>query len=146
MLRLVGEWSVSVRTRAAASDADDGSDAAADPPRGAWLTFDGDGQVYGTGGVNRFRGTWSIDADRLVLGPMASTRVAGPPAAMRQEAELLRLLGGPLELRSADGTVQAAADPVRERVVGAAAPVVELVAPSGERLQLTRVVADARDR
>src|SRR6478609_41022 len=27
------------------------------------LTFSGDGQVYGTGGVNRLRGTWSFAPD-----------------------------------------------------------------------------------
>jgi len=33
------------------------------------LTFEDDGQVFGTGGINRFRGTYTLDGDRLTFGP-----------------------------------------------------------------------------
>ncbi|GEA83559.1 MAG: META domain-containing protein [Cellulomonas sp.] len=143
MLQLVGEWHVSVRTPTTAADAST-PEPAAETERTASLTFDGDGQVFGTGGVNRLRGTWSVDGDELRFGPMASTLMAGPPAAMRQEAELLRLLAEPLELRAADGAALSAADPLLERTEeDSPAAVVELVAPAGDGLVLTRADAPA---
>ncbi|GEK17114.1 hypothetical protein CPE01_08470 [Cellulomonas persica] len=143
---------MSVRTHAVVPDASthdpagdgQGQGPRDEPARLASLTFDGDGQVFGTGGVNRLRGTWSIDGDRLAFGPIASTLMAGPPAAMRQEAELLRLLGEGLVLRTAGGSPHGVADPLLDRAAGTPAPVVELVAPTGERLVLTRVDAAAR--
>ena len=68
-----------------------------------FLTFDGDGQVYGDAGVNRVRGTWELQGTRLVLGPMVSTMMAGPPEAMNCEQRILRLLGDPLEVVAPDG-------------------------------------------
>ena len=124
-----------VRTLASAPDpAGDG-----DEPRTASLTFEGDGQVFGTGGVNRLRGTWSVDGDTLTFGPVVSTLMAGPPAAMHQESELLRLLQEPLELRAPDGTPVTALEPLAAPP-GAAGDVarVELGARTGERLALTR--------
>jgi heat shock protein HslJ len=68
-----------------------------------FLTFDGDGQVYGDAGVNRVRGTWELAGTRLVFGPMVSTMMAGPPEAMTCEQRILRLLGDPVELVAPDG-------------------------------------------
>lgn len=112
-----------------------------DADRAAELTFDGDGQVFGSGGVNRLRGTWSIEDDVLRFGPMVSTLMAGPPAAMRQEAELLRLLGGPLALRTPGGDAETTADPLRGPDDEASTPAaaVELVASDGDRLLLDRL-------
>lgn len=134
---------MAVRTHAGAPDTtthggEPGGDAH-EPARTPSLTFDGDGQVFGTSGVNRLRGTWSIDGDHLQFGPMASTLMAGPPEAMQREAAMLRLLGEELVLHSADGAPQVAAEPLQDRAPGKPAPVVELVAPSGDRLVLTRV-------
>ena len=42
---------------------------------------------------------------------MVSTLMAGPPTAMRNETELLRLLGGPLALRTPGGDAETATDP-----------------------------------
>lgn len=79
--------------------------------RPAFLTFDGDGQLYGMSGVNRVRGTYSIEGGRLVVGPVASTMMAGPDEPMRAEAALQALLGVPLALETADdGTVTLRAD------------------------------------
>lgn len=67
-----------------------------------FLTFDGDGQVYGLAGVNRVRGTWQLDGDRLTFGPVVSTLMAGPDEAMACEREVLELLDSALDVR-ADG-------------------------------------------
>ncbi|MEZ0449820.1 META domain-containing protein [Cellulomonas sp. ICMP 17802] len=68
-----------------------------------WLTFDGDGQVFGMAGVNRVRGTWVLDGDTLTFGPVVSTLMAGPPDAMACEQAVLRLLGGAVAVSTPDG-------------------------------------------
>lgn len=62
------------------------------------LTFDGDGQVYGTGGVNRLRGTWQEAEGTLTFGPVVTTLMAGIPEHMARERAVLDLLGGPVRL------------------------------------------------
>ena len=62
------------------------------------LTFEGDGQVYGYGGVNRLRSTYALDVDHLTLGPVVATRMAGPDAPTAAERALLAALVGPLRL------------------------------------------------
>ncbi|MBT0994562.1 META domain-containing protein [Cellulomonas sp. DKR-3] len=154
MLRLVGRWRVTVRSRGMLGGPDGGTDGPGevtpglpedDEDRTAELTFDGDGQVFGSGGVNRVRGTWSIEQDTLRFGPMVSTLMAGPATAMRQEAELLRLLRGPLGLRTPAGDAETTSDPLRGpdgAPEGAAVPTVELVAADGDRLVLERLADD----
>ncbi|MBD8060398.1 META domain-containing protein [Cellulomonas sp. JH27-2] len=93
MHSLVGTWSVT-----AVSGADIPQDAAHQP----WLTFDGDGQVYGMSGVNRVRGTFVVEGETVTFGPMASTMMAGPDDAMRVEAAVLATLAGPLDVDPAD--------------------------------------------
>ena len=149
MLRLMGRWRVTVRSRGTLAPPDEPEVAALpedDADRTAELTFDGDGQVFGFGGVNRVRGTWSIDDGTLRFGPMVSTLMAGPPTAMRNETELLRLLGGPLALRTPGGDAETATDPSRGPDDASVARVsaVELVAPDGDRLVLDRVPEEAR--
>ncbi|GCE76129.1 META domain-containing protein [Cellulomonas biazotea] len=65
-----------------------------------WLTFDGDGQVYGLAGVNRVRGTWQLAGEDLTFGPVVSTLMAGPDEAMACERQVLDLLSQPLRARS----------------------------------------------
>lgn len=62
------------------------------------LTFDGDGQVYGTGGVNRLRGTWRQEDGTLTFGPVVTTLMAGAPEHMERERAVLGLLAGPVTL------------------------------------------------
>lgn len=79
------------------------------------LTFSGDGQVYGTGGVNRLRGTWSFDRDAadapaptagtLTFGPMVTTLMAGTPEHMARERAVLDLLAHPVRVAVADGAL-----------------------------------------
>jgi heat shock protein HslJ len=67
------------------------------------LTFVGDGQVYGTGGVNRLRGTWSAEQGVLTFGPLAVTRMAGTPEHAARERAVLDLLSGAPRYTVADG-------------------------------------------
>lgn len=69
------------------------------------LTFAGDGQVYGTGGVNRLRGTWSFSDGTLTFGPMVTTLMAGTPEHMERERAVLDLFSGPLAVSRADGAL-----------------------------------------
>ena len=58
------------------------------------LTFEDDGQVFGTGGINRFRGTYTVAGDRLTFGPLATTQMAGIPEHVAREGAILELLSG----------------------------------------------------
>jgi heat shock protein HslJ len=55
------------------------------------LTVAADGMVSGRSGVNRFTGKLSDDSD-VLFGPMATTRMAGPPAAMQLEDAFLKAM------------------------------------------------------
>ena len=74
------------------------------------LTFAGDGQVYGTGGVNRLRGTWSWEDGTLTFGPVVTTLMAGTPEHTARERAVLELLGLPLGAR-VDADVLVLTDP-----------------------------------
>jgi len=60
-----------------------------DPPT---IGFDDEGHVSGGTGVNRFTGMWSLDEGVLVFGPLATTRMAGPPERMDLERRFLDVL------------------------------------------------------
>ncbi len=51
-----------------------------------------DGTVSGSTAVNRFGGKATIDGNSITFGPLATTRRAGPPALMDQEARFTRAL------------------------------------------------------
>ena len=72
-------------------------------PAPPWLTFDGDGVVFGHAGVNRVRGTWRLDDAELSFGPVVATLMAGAPEATATERAVLAVLQD-------GGTVTAAAD------------------------------------
>ena len=64
----------------------------ADPAVTSTLVLE-DGQVSGNGAVNTFRGSYESPADgELTFSPLASTRMAGPEAAMAQETAFLKAL------------------------------------------------------
>jgi len=51
------------------------------------------GKTNGSGGVNSFSGTYEASGDSSIsFGPLASTRMAGPPEAMAQEAKFFAAL------------------------------------------------------
>ncbi|MGB0599732.1 MAG: META domain-containing protein [Rubripirellula sp.] len=56
------------------------------------ITFSKDGSVSGNTSVNRFRGAATVDGNKLSFGPLATTRRAGPPALMQQEAKFLKAI------------------------------------------------------
>jgi len=68
------------------------------PPDGgeqAGFTLDEDGALAGFGGVNRISSRLdlaALSAGRFELGPVVSTRMAGPPALMEQESAFLAAL------------------------------------------------------
>ncbi len=88
----------------------------AGPPAGVEspsLTVNPDGSVGGFTGVNRFSGKLNAEGGKL-FGPLATTRRAGPPAAMEVETKFVRLLsaaaqgqrvGDELQLFGEDGKV-----------------------------------------
>jgi heat shock protein HslJ len=47
------------------------------------------GQIIGRGGINTFKGDYKIEAGKLALGPLMSTRMAGDPDLMMQEQSYL---------------------------------------------------------
>ena len=71
---------------------------------GQTLAFE-DGRVHGSGGVNRFAGEYALDGDRLSLGPLAATRMAGPPEANQAELEFFAALERAVLLTVADGVL-----------------------------------------
>lgn len=92
--------------------APDGPPVQAAPQVASELTF-GDGEVFGRGGVNRFRGSYvASDDGTLTFGGIAATRMAGPEPAMGQESRFFAALsttvafeiaGDRLVLRGSDG-------------------------------------------
>ncbi|MBP7001425.1 META domain-containing protein [Amaricoccus sp.] len=83
----------------------------------AFVRFGADGALTGSGGCNRFSGTYTIDGDTLTIGPVAATRMACPEPAMSAEAALFRALaaaasfsrdGADLNLLDGDGVPLAA--------------------------------------
>lgn len=69
-----------------------------DPPTIAFLP---EARVAGHAGVNRFAGDYALADGILTLGPLAMTRMAGPPERMDRESRLVALLGAPLTYRLA---------------------------------------------
>ncbi len=74
-----------------------------------------DDTITGNGGVNRLSGAAKIENGRVAVGPLLSTRMAGPPALMAQEDAIIRALdavrtwsiaGGDLLLQDADGVAR----------------------------------------
>ncbi|MDE4907686.1 META domain-containing protein [Methanogenium marinum] len=78
------------------------------------LTFDEDGGIAGSAGVNRYFASYEARGDALSFGLIGSTMMAGPEDAMMQESKYLKLLNetasftiedDELKLYDSDGTV-----------------------------------------
>jgi heat shock protein HslJ len=74
----------------------------------------GDGQINAYAGCNRIFGTYRLDGDTLIAGPLASTRMACPADLMDQDTWLIRFLesepeltldGDEMTLVGSDGTL-----------------------------------------
>jgi heat shock protein HslJ len=60
------------------------------------------GRIEGFSGCNRLMGTYKIDRDRVILGPLAGTMMACAPPAMALEGEVKRALAGTFRYAIAD--------------------------------------------
>ncbi|HWB56477.1 MAG TPA: META domain-containing protein [Gaiellaceae bacterium] len=60
--------------------------------RGETLRLDA-GHLSGFSGCNRYVGGYTLDGDRLTVGPIATTRMACAPEAMEAEDAFLAALG-----------------------------------------------------
>lgn len=70
------------------------------------MIFGVGGKVAGNTGVNRFSGTVEVCGNRIALGPLATTRRAGPPALMAQESSFLKAMSDVVAMKFAiDGTL-----------------------------------------
>ena len=66
-----------------------------------FIQFRSDGRVTGSSGCNRFTGEYAQDGGTLIMGTLATTRMACPPEIMQREQEFLALLG---KIRHVDRT------------------------------------------
>lgn len=57
------------------------------------IVFDDDGGVSGSGGCNRYTGSYTLENGQLDLGPMAATKMMCSKAVMEQETGFLVALG-----------------------------------------------------
>ena len=64
-----------------------------DPPS---LRFDPDGRVSGSTGINRLAGDYELVGGVVTVGPLALTRMAGPPDRMELESAVVAALGSEL--------------------------------------------------
>jgi heat shock protein HslJ len=60
----------------------------------ATLAFPAEGRVAGTASCNRFTGAVTVRGDSIAFGPLATTRMACPPAIAEQETRYLAALEG----------------------------------------------------
>lgn len=75
--------------------ADDGADTSVSSVLGeAVLELGDDGRLAGSTGCNRFSGSFELDGDQLLAGPLATTRMACDDALTRQEQHVLAVLDG----------------------------------------------------
>lgn len=98
---LVGDWRVEALDDAAAASGSTVS-----------MRFGADSRLSGRGPCNRYQTAYKADGQSLTIAAPATTRMACPPAVMRQETRFLSLLasvrrssvaGDTLSLYSEDG-------------------------------------------
>lgn len=56
------------------------------------ISFAADGKVAGSGGCNRFFGSYTQDGRALSFSPLGSTRMACPPGIMKLEQDFFAML------------------------------------------------------
>ncbi|OEU69874.1 MAG: hypothetical protein BA863_06765 [Desulfovibrio sp. S3730MH75] len=69
----------------------------------SWIIFTKDGNVTGSGGCNRFNGSYTLKNNTLEVGPLASTRMACTDAVGSQEFKFLQALDQSLNVRTENG-------------------------------------------
>ena len=65
-----------------------------------------DGSVSGNSAINRFRGMARIDGQTIEFGPLAMTRMAGPPELMNQESRFAKALSVAASYQIRDSTLE----------------------------------------
>jgi heat shock protein HslJ len=98
-----------------------------DPEAPREVRFEAD-RVTGRVGVNRFTGSFTADGEVIQVGPVASTRMAGPPELMALEDRFNSHLDGELEMALEGGVLTLA----REEHSMALTRAPSLPNPSGE--------------
>ena len=96
------------------------------PPR---VDFGADGRLAASANLNRILGQYEIVDGRLRCSPLASTRMAGPEAVMRQEQRLIDALSTPGRIVVQGPFVTIGTGPTSLRLIRADAPPAEQ--PSG---------------
>ena len=69
------------------------------------LNFEENGRLSGQAGCNRFSGSYTQSGRRLTAGPIAITRMACPGERMVQEAKMMQLLRGPVQINYRGGMI-----------------------------------------
>jgi heat shock protein HslJ len=64
----------------------------AQDPKARYVEFTADRHVQGSGGCNRFTGTFMESGETLKIGPLAATRMACPPEIMQLENAFFQML------------------------------------------------------
>lgn len=60
---------------------------------GRYISFAGQGRLFGFGGCNRLNGTYAQHDGQLTISEIATTRMACETEIMRREAEFIEMLG-----------------------------------------------------
>lgn len=81
---------------------------AAAPPADCMPTFalEAGGKASGFAGVNRWFGTCTANGASLAFGPLAATRMAGPPERMELERQYLQVIASVTRWSIADGRLR----------------------------------------
>ena len=64
-----------------------------DGPKARFVSFAGEGRIFGFGGCNRFSGEYLQSGSKLMIKPLAATQMACEEPAMKKEQEFFDLLG-----------------------------------------------------
>jgi len=57
-----------------------------------FIGFGAEGRVQGSGGCNRFTGSYEVDGDKITFGPLAATRMLCPDPIQKDEDRLFAAL------------------------------------------------------
>lgn len=68
-----------------------------------FIRFQAGGRVSGTGGCNRFFGTYTLTGSKLSVGPLASTRMLCAPNIMKAERQFHAKLEGAVTFKRSKG-------------------------------------------
>ena len=70
------------------------------------LKFDKDGSLGGSGGINLYFGSYTIDNNAITIGPIGCTEMAGPERLMDQESMYFSLLNSVSSVRTVGSTLE----------------------------------------